>query len=158
MTDSHPVKLSAAGEARRGVMLDELVGAMERVHRTRRTRRRTIAAGTPIMVGMLLWLLLPALSQSPDTPQFANPPTPEVTPLVAPPSGTPRPPLTAIVRTDPDILERYRAQPVACIERINDRMLIDTLVSIQRPAGLIYYGNRVMLTTPVTDAELNLTQ
>jgi hypothetical protein len=55
-------------------------------------------------------------------------------------------------------MEQYRAKPTGRTTRLDDAMLIETLASIHRPAGLIHFGDQVRLSAPVTDEELNLQQ
>jgi hypothetical protein len=81
----------------------------------------------------------------------------------SPPPDTDRPThlaaavVIATVRTDPTIVQRYRAQPAESqVIRLTDQSLLDTLASIHRPAGLIYRDDRVVLSAPVTDEELGL--
>lgn len=58
------------------------------------------------------------------------------------------------VSTDESILQRMRPEASPIVMRINDRELLQTLVQIGRPAGLIRIGDRLALSAPVTDDEL----
>ncbi len=66
--------------------------------------------------------------------------------------------VTITVQTDQSNLGRYRAEPPRSIVRMDDRVLIETLASINRPAGLIRFGDRLRLSAPVTDADLGIRQ
>ena len=155
MSDQQTDLLSPAGQDRREAMLDELVEAMERRHSRRRTRRRALTAGTGVFVLFaLLWLALPGLLAPGDKPQVKD----QLDDARIPDPITPPRCTVAIVPTDPGILKRYRAEPTGAVVRMDDGLLLQTLASINRPAGLIRMGDRVLLSAPVTDAELNLSQ
>lgn len=183
MTESANEALSRAGEMRREAMLDDLLDVMARTQRARRTRRRTIAATATICVSVLaVWVVGPfsgvdsnervspiadnGLGRDPTTTKFAPAPHAIGTNLagdpghlqrrVAPPAPVNRAVVIRTVRTDPSIVERYRATSVDRAVRLDDEALIDTLASIHRPAGLIRFGDRVALSAPVTDAQLGM--
>lgn len=157
---SEPLEqLSSAGLARREVMLGELVGVMKRTHRGRRVRRRLLATGGGVcLVFLLIRLALLGASDPSDPARIAENPTGS-SEVVYPAEAPSRPAsITVIVKTDASILERCRAEPTQRIVRMDDSMLLETLASINRPAGLIRYGGQTRLSTPVTDAELGIGQ
>lgn len=157
MTDHKTEQFSPVGAARKEAMLSELVQVMQDTRRRRRTRRRIGAVGaTSVGLVLLLWIVV-------QTPPGATTPrrivenlAPHMTDL----SETPKPSAACvikIVRNDPDVVGRYRAkQRKSRVERIGDRTLVETLASINRPAGLIQFGDSIRLSAPVTDDELGL--
>ena len=158
MSDEQDEQLSPAGLARRDKMLGDLVGVMERMHRARRLRHRLAASGGSACLLLLLVLLaIPGSSDGPGAGELVETARPEITvPLGAPITSQGRSVLTELVTTDPSVLDRYRANPRAVVIRMNDRMLLDALASIGRPAGLVRFGDDVHVSAPVTDAELGL--
>ena len=159
MNDPQTEPLSPAGLARREAMLEDLIGVVKRTHRVRRVRRRALAAGGCVCVTLMaVWLALPGASGPHRVASTVQRPTggPDVR-VVEPPLVPVRQAcVIAIVHTDPTVLERCRARSTGLVVRMDDRMLLDTLASIDRPAGLIRFGNRVRLSAPVTDADLGL--
>ena len=158
MNESPDGQLSQVGRARREEMLGELVEVMERTHRARRVRRRALATGgSALVLAIFMYLVLPRVSQNPPVPDFVEN-TPQRVPA---PIGVQAEPqrttvLTKVITSDPSVLERLRADPPQAVIRMNDRMLLDALASIDRPAGLIRLGDDIRLSAPVTDAELGL--
>ncbi len=158
MNERPDIKLSREGQARRDAMLTELIEVVHRTRRARRTRRRivTVASCAVILLGTG-WLLSVSLRVANDTkPQFVEQvpshPTDRETSV---PSAT----LSSIVirvQNDPTVIDRFRAMPSDIIIRMNDSMLIDTLATIRRPAGLMRIGDRIALSAPVSDAELGI--
>lgn len=157
MSDPESDRLSPAGHARREAMLGELLEVVKRTQRARRLRRRATIVG-----GCAGLVLLCVVFNWPGAPgparQMANLSTGQPTDLRL--VEAPRTPacITSIVKTDVSVLVRYRAVPEPVVVRMDDRMLVQTLASIGRPAGLIRFGDDVRLSRPVTDAELNLNQ
>ncbi len=159
MSDRNCEPLSSAGVARREAMLDELNKVMERTHRNRRALRRIAATGgSACLMLLLIRLAFPGTSNPTDTPRIVEDATgaPGVVEPVE--SAQRRGCVTVIVQTDESILERYRAKPTSRTVLMDDRMLVQTLASIDRPAGVIRFGDTIRLTGPVTDAELGLKQ
>ncbi|UCC29306.1 MAG: hypothetical protein JSU86_14020 [Phycisphaerales bacterium] len=157
---SEPLEqLSSAGLARCEVMLGELVEVMTRTHRARLVRRRLLATGGgACLVLLLIRLALPGASDPGDPARIAESLTGSST-VVQPAEAPPRPAsITVIVETDASVLERCRAEPTQRVVRMDDSMLLETLASIKRPAGLIRYGGQTRLSAPVTDAELGIGQ
>ncbi|MCP4590693.1 MAG: hypothetical protein GY842_08110 [bacterium] len=156
MSDPVSEPLSPAGLDRKETMLDELCAAVRETHRARRRRRRFVAAGGSFcLILALAWLgwsvsVIPSdggmIAKVPITDRHSH----EVLTV-------PRPSIIRVA-TDPTVLERYRARSTAVVERIDDRILLNTLASIGRPAGLIRYGGRIRLTAAVTDVELSVRQ
>ncbi len=133
MNEHEPNQLTPDGEARREAMLDELVGAMQRVHRGRRVRRRAASALAvlTIFVG-IAWVIG---SQSPARP--------EVVVKLPQPQPQPQP---------PDVTPTKRL-----IQMVDDDELLALLAQLDRPAGIVRSEGEIWLTTAVTDAELGLT-
>ncbi len=159
MSDSQTQQLSRGGMARREAMLEELVESMARTHRRRRTRRRVlVAAGSACIVLVLLRLAFLSGGPSGDGRELANSADDKSAPIVDVPRQTQRGCVATVVMTDPTVLDRCRANPTGAVARIDDTKLLATLASINRPAGLIRFGDRVALSVPVTDAELTVEQ
>jgi len=159
MNDVQPEQLSPTGLARREAMLDELIGVVKRTRRARRVRRRMLAVSG--CMGLLLMMGWVARSGSPipgEAPRIAETASDSPSTIQHTTDPQRRHVVTLIVQTDPAVVERFRARPRDSIVRIDDRMLLDALASIDRPAGLIRFGDRIRLTKPVTDAELRLEQ
>ncbi len=158
MHDPPSEPLSQAGQARREAMLDELVAVVSQTHRARRLRRHVLGSGVVVCLVLLLMRLgLPGAGGLDDGRLLVNR-TPDerrvVTPTEAPRrSGC----VTVLVQTDPTVVDRYRARTTGLAVRMDDRMLLNALASINRPTGLIRFGDSLRLTAPVTDAELGLT-
>ncbi len=133
MNENEGNQLPPQGEARREVMLDELVGAMQRVHHGRRVRRRvgrtlailTIFAGMAWVIGSQL-----LFSDRAQPSLVANDPS-QLVPGVPP--------------TEPRI------------RLLNDDELVALLAQLDRPAGIVRSEGEIWLTNAVTDAELALT-
>jgi hypothetical protein len=160
MNDAHDNPLTPQGEARRDGMLGELAEIMSRTHRARRVRRRVI--GSTGCLGLLLVvgrLAMPLFTHPGEVrPQIVEHLPNREAPAAAKAIAQTRPAITLRVRTDPSIVERYRAAPTGAIVRMDDATLIETLAAIHRPAGLIRFADRVALSAPVTDAELGIGQ
>ena len=159
---------------RRRAMLSELTAYMERHHRARRLRRRTLAAG---MFTFALLLLAVAFTRYGNHPQPVpetisdhalaetgqNPPADILTeptpaadkPFLINPPQQPSPARVAVMHSTPGITARYRVQNPANtlvkIELLDDETLLQALEKAGRPAGIIRTGNRVMLTRNVVD-------
>ena len=76
-------------------------------------------------------------------------PSPAVTATAAPVVDLAR------VSTVPGILDRYRPSGTTGAILIDDRMLVETLREIDRPAGVIRIGGRTLLTAAVVDEDPN---
>jgi hypothetical protein len=154
MTHEPEGTLSAAGERRRDAMLGTLVDEMKALHRRRRARRRIAGAATLAVLAIGLTVTFTVL------PTAGPPAEPPTVIVEAPAPGDIAPAVAAtgitVVRTDPDILDRYRAAPVdrSGIIPLDDDALLVVLASMDRPAGLIRRGDHTWLTTEVTDAGL----
>ena len=122
-------QLTPEGVARREAMLDELVGAMQRVHHGRRVRRRAASALAvlTIFVG-IAWVVG---SQLPARPEIVVH-LPQPQPSDAPPTQR-------------------------LIQMVDDDELVALLAQLDRPAGIVRSEGRIWLTNAVTDAELGLT-
>ena len=159
MNDRQSEALSPAGLARREAMLDELIDAVKRTHRTRRLRRQLLAAGgCACLLLVLVWLALLGASIPGDVRQFAEDSPDHPTGAMAENPPERQVCVTEVIQTDPTVLERYRARPTGRIMRMDDHVLLDTLAAIGRPAGLIRFGHRIRLSAPVTDVALGLRQ
>ncbi len=124
--------LTTAGERRRRAMRGELLATMDRHHRRRRRTRRLAGTTGLVLLGAIVAALALPLLDSPMEPRRV-----EVRPMSAV--------RIEVVANDPGVLGRYA---------IDDGALIDHLVRIGRPSGLIIRNGDVMLTNAVTDAEL----
>jgi hypothetical protein len=144
--------LTPAGAARRDAMLDELTGYMNRVHRSRRIRRRGVAAALLFAVAAAVaYLALPGQPTPVHQPITSNP-------LHSPVESSAPPVRIAVVRTDPDIVNKYRASApetsVVRIERLDDDELLRRLDAMGRSAGLVRMGGKAWLTADVADATM----
>ena len=132
MNETSSSALSAEGQARRDLMIEEVVEMAHRRYRRRRMLR--IVSATACVVGAVAVLAL-------------------VWPVARPET---EPQLVHRIQTDPSVMNRYSHDSVDHIMRMDDRMLVAILDSINRPAQLIDTPSGVSLSTPVTDAELGL--
>ncbi len=133
MNEHERSQLTPDGEARREAMLDELVGAMQRVHHRRRVRRRAASASAvlAIFAGMA-WVIGSQLSVGdPEQMRIAE--------------TQPQPQL-------PDAPPTKRL-----IQTVDDDQLLALLAQLDRPAGIVRSEGEIWLTNAVTDAELGLT-
>ena len=133
MNEYERSQLTPEGVARREAMLDELVGAMQRVHHGRRVRRRVASALVALTIfAGIAWVIGSQLSvgdrAQPDI--FVERPPQQV--LDAPPT------------------ERL-------IQMMDDDELVALLAQIDRPAGIVRSEGKIWLTNAVTDAQLGLT-
>jgi hypothetical protein len=112
---------------RRETMLEGLIDVMRRHHRRRRIRRRVGTAGAVVLVAACgAWIVR---AQQPDPPErIVNTPAKSITVV----GGEYR---TGLVRV------------------IDDDELVQRLVDIDRPAGLVRSEGRIWLTGAVTDGE-----
>ncbi|MEE8153627.1 MAG: hypothetical protein V3T53_01560 [Phycisphaerales bacterium] len=126
-------QLTPDGEARRDAMLDELVGAMQRVHQGRRVRRRAASALAVLTIfAGIAWVIG---SQS----LFGDRAQPHF--FVEGPQ-----------RQLPDTPPTKRL-----IQMVDDDQLVALLAQLDRPAGIVRSEGEIWLTNAVTDAELGLT-
>ena len=165
MNEPTPEPLSREGNARREAMVGPLVEVMRRTHRSRRRRRQMVAgAGTLSVLFMVLKLAMPGGMTTQDDAQFADQGGDVI---LFGGKQVPGPRAwnweiirayeTTIIGTDPTVRDRFRAAPARRVAMLTDRMLLDDLVALGRPAGLIRMGNQVRLSAPVTNADLGLT-
>jgi hypothetical protein len=140
MNEQDRSSLSEAGRARREAMLGELVGQMQRLHHRRRVQRTAAASACMVvlLIGLSL-LAMPARRPGADSP-----------PMVVAPKPAPGISIE-IVRTDPSILQRFAVRTTSRAILLDDEALLDELVAMGRPAGLIRSGDRVWLTADVVD-------
>jgi hypothetical protein len=138
MSEQDRSSLSETGRARREAMLGELVGQMQRLHHRRRVQRTASASACMVvlLIGLSL-LAMPARRPATHLPRVAQTPKPAADASIE------------IIRTDPSILERFAARPTSRAILLDDEALLDELVAMGRPAGLIRSGDRVWLTADV---------
>ena len=151
--------LSPEGQARRDVMLGELLADLSQVHRRR--RRVRLGALSSVAAALILAAVLRVgLFEPAKLPIAANVDKDSATPIIAAPidagASAAAQPESGIVwiSTDPAVLARMTSAPTPIVVYINDAELLQTLVHIGRPAGLIRFGDRLALSAPVTDEEL----
>lgn len=126
-------QLTPDGEARRNAMLDELVGAMQRVHQGRRVRRRAASALAVLTIFAGIAWVIGSQSLFGDRAQphsFVEGPQPQL----------------------PDTPPTKRL-----IQMVDDDQLVALLAQLDRPAGIVRSEGEIWLTNAVTDAELGLT-
>jgi hypothetical protein len=151
--------LTPIGERRRQAMLTELTGYMERVHHGRRLRRR--GAALAVLLALSAVIAVAAMSGR-------NGPPPK-TIAGDLPTGTHPAEITipdepaslinvAIVKSDPAIVDKYRATVTTYtnirVERLDDETLLSELAAMGRPAGLISMEGKTYLTADVSDEAL----
>ncbi len=174
MNERHPESLSEEGLRRREAMLGTLLSEIDSTQAARRKRRRvssTLALIIVVVVAARFTLPLvertvergqPIVELRPDNASEPLPigrdragaVAPRVVVTVVRGAHTTR---VLFVDSDPTIVARYAPRlPVGIIRILDDRALLDTLASIDRPAGLIRMGDQVRLTRPVSDAQLAL--
>ncbi len=143
MNEHERSQLTPDGEARREAMLDELVGAMQRVHHGRRVRRRVASALAVVaIVAGIAWVIG---SQSPVSDR-------------SPPQIVERQPQQQVPnapRTKPLI---QLAQRTGVVRMVDDDELVALLAQLDRPAGIVRSEGEIWVTNAVTDAELGLTR
>jgi len=126
-------EMSPLAQTRMAEMLPQLVGAV----RWRRRRRRALQVGA---VAAALWL---AFTLWPDR----GDPVRQIVP--GPPSRTS---ICEVVRDVPDVLAKYRYQPVARAEWfIGDEELQQFLSEGERPSGIVRVGSRVTVVRSAID-------
>lgn len=145
--------LSAAGEARREAMLEELLTDMAGVRRRRRAVRMAARGGAvTLMLAAAVMLWSPGGSQRVVVDRQDVPAVGEM----GGGGAAKEPGVSVVFHTDETVVQRMAAAPRPLIERVDDAGLMATLREIGRPAGLIRMGARVALSAPVTDDELGL--
>ena len=107
-------------------MLADLLGAMHRIHRRRRVLGRTGAALVLTLLAGTAWVVIARQ---------------------APPTGP------VLERPEPFRIVRH-TQRTGLVRTIGDDELVEWLVEIDRPAGLIRVEGRTRLTSVVTDVEI----
>lgn len=143
MNEHERSQLTPDGEARREAMLDELVGAMQRIQHGRRVRRRVgstfIVLGVSIVVAWTVGSQLTGLTSEPRELVREDQPEP-----VRDSTPADRPSWRGVHRT-------------GLIRTVGDDELVALLAQLDRPAGIVRSEGEIWLTNAVTDAELGLT-
>ncbi len=139
-------------DQRRASMRRDLLDHMQTHHRRRRARRRQLSAATLLLsAGLLLLFAAPLLrSNSTEVADLTNPTPHTDTPTIPAEYQVPAA-FIQIVTTETSITDRYVRKPPSIIELIDDHSLLEDLVALNRPTGLIRSGDRVWFTAPVTD-------
>lgn len=149
MTEDRPTQdrelLSDTGLVRRDEMLTELLTDLGRVRRRRRIRRGVLSTTAAT-------LLIVTIARIATFDPGASPAARDRMAIKVP--STDETSRVSRVTTDESIVQRMRPEPIPMVVRINDEQLLQTLVHIGRPAGLIRIGDRLALSAPVTDDEL----
>ena len=141
--DSPPGDMNSKSRAlRRETMRAELLEQMHAHHRRRRTRRHVASTAALLLAtGLLFTLVLPRLVTRPgELAESVSEPRPEK-PVIE----------YHVVSTRRAVTDKYIVPPVSRIQRIDDSALMENLIALNRPAGLIRTGEKVWLTSPVTD-------
>jgi hypothetical protein len=173
MTNDHENQpLSEAGAARRDAMLGELTGFMDRRHRAKQIRRRTVT--TAGVAGLLLVTvtLIVRTPGAPVAPEQIDPPgdiaqghvddtpvPPPIDPMPvtddapAPVAPVPQGPTIAYVKSDPAQIESMiiRTAEASRVQRLTDEEFLQAMAEIGRPTGLIRMEGRVWTSEDVTD-------
>ncbi len=135
-------QLTPDGEARRDAMLDELVGAMQRVHQGRRVRRRVgstfVVLGVSAVVAWTVGSQLTGLTSEPRELTWEDQPEP-------------------VRDTSADRSTWRDVHRTGLVRTVGDDELVTLLAQLDRPAGIVRSEGEIWLTNAVTDAELGLT-
>ena len=144
MNEHERPQLTPDGETRREAMLDELVGAMQRVHHGRRVRCRVgstfVVLGVSVVVAWTVGSQLTGLTSEPrelvreDQPERVRDNTP----------------------ADRSIWRDVHR--TGLVRTVGDDELVTLLAQIDRPAGIVRSEGEIWLTNVVTDEELGLTR
>ena len=159
MTSEHETQteLSEIGRTRREQMLHVLLGEMTAVHRRRRVRRNVAIGAIPLLVvvaSLGIWLMntegpsATSPRQSPVVQDDSKQGTQDKDRL----ASSVQPSMSVeYVKTDAQIVERYRVTDQAKVIYLDDSGLLSALAQMNRPAGLIRSEGRTWLTAEVTD-------
>jgi len=167
--------LSAEGRRRKEVMLDELLKRVDRRRSARTARRRGTWVAGALVIGLFAARMVmhsePEGGRSPDRIVQSSPDGPadiirgatsgveytSETTFAVRIVTTGAPTFVTQVVSDPTAVSRLRSGELdTLVRRVDDRELLDSLASINRPTGLIRIGDEVRLSRPVSDAELAL--
>ena len=130
------------------MMLEELLHAMQGVHRRRRIRRRAAgAAFFLLLTALMTWMLSHSSTRS--APQVAGNNRPSID-SVPPAQIASR---FEIVQTDPAIAQRLGTTSAPNVEWLDDQSLLSALNELHRPAGLIRADGKTWLTRSVVDPQ-----
>jgi hypothetical protein len=142
--ESHPIPLSAAGEARREEMLSRLQAALVRKRRARWACRVAALAGVPAMVIAAIIIVRPG----PGGPESGGG-TSAISPPAAHPVEGEWKMRIQIVHNDPGVLARSApaAKPLEREAVIDDEELLKLLHDLGRPSGLARVPGGVYLTS-----------
>ena len=134
MNDPPSEPLSEVGQARREAMLDELVAVLNQTHRARRLRRRVLGTGVVVCLVLLLMRIGWPGAGGLDDGRLLVDRTPDERRVVMPTEAPRRSGcVIVLVKTDPTVVDRYRARTTGLAVRMDDRMLLNALASINRP-------------------------
>ena len=140
--------LSPTGARRRERMLADLKDQMCALHARRRTRRRIAAAGSMILVvGVIVssaWFASRNRAIQGTNPVVSGKHIGAPNPAESPPA-----PIVELVRTDPGIVDRWRAQPVSQCVMVSDDELLESLAAANKQTGLIRSRGHTWLTNDV---------
>ncbi|MFG0251860.1 MAG: hypothetical protein ACF8NJ_03195 [Phycisphaerales bacterium JB038] len=147
--------LTPAGETRRDAMLTELTGYMQQVHRGRRRRRRGGALALLVALSAVIAVAAMSGRSTPPPKQIADN-SPNGNSTV---NSLPEAPVSlvsvAIVKSDADVMDKYRAKVTTYsnirVERLDDETLLSELAAMGRPAGLVQMEGKTYLTADVAD-------
>ncbi len=153
--DEQQIELSEAGRARRGAMLGELGGEMDRVRVGRVRRKRAVVGVCVVGVAAVgVWIgvrgnppaqQIVGLAQPVERPVVEDAPE-VVASMVERIAGLPT---LEVVREFSGVVRVVRAGDAAGIERVGDSMLLAELNRMGRPTGMIRRGGAVYLTASV---------
>lgn len=126
-------EMSPLAQSRMAEMLPRMVGAV----RWRRRRRRAVQGA---LVAALVWLAVAIWPDGATQPRTIDP-GPQLQQSIC-----------EVVRDVPDVLAKYRAEPVARVEWfVDDDELQRFLSEGQRPSGLVRVGSRVTIVSSAID-------
>ena len=136
--------LSPAGAARRDRMLESLLKEVQVVRRSRVRRRRAAAALVLVLVGAAAVLAIEGVARTAVRPPAGGATVERTTPPAPPP---PAPTLRIeLVGTDPDILDRWRAEPAFTAEPMDDAELLEVLRREGLTCGIVRVAGKASLT------------
>jgi hypothetical protein len=151
---------------RREELLTDLLSYMDGVHRRRRHTRLAVGWGLAAVPTIFLaFIAVQSFKNSVPNQQqpiaVHRPNAPELQPgsprafsfeLVKPQAGAAA--HNAVAAQDKTRFERIEKGTPSLVQYVGDEELVRTLAQINRPAGLIRFGDRVWLTQPVADEDM----
>lgn len=138
--DIKPEDIKQRRESMRGELIEHM-----RAHHRRRLSRRHFASSAVLLLAIIL---LPVFL----SPRITSRPIEITNRAIEPPLARPSFEFI-VVSTRKAITDEYIITPTTHVQWIDDRTLLENLIALNRPAGLVRQGERTWLTTPVADED-----